>query len=653
MAENYAEPRIFRLWTPKVIVDLGRIYPPPEAIAQAVENGIDAEATTVWVVIEQKRIMVIDNGHGMIPFLLPEDQDRIDTAYERMQSGKLPEGYDVRSKISLISRQSLNWMRECVALSSKIPGEQKNARGIRGIGAYAYFSYGNEAAIITKPTVRLAKEFWGDDLKPTEGKIPVLMLDLPSADGNLGGDPAISGEPLKDPWGKEMEYGTRLEVTNLREGIENEVKPASLAGFFSRRFGDDVRTRKVEIYVIDRVTSEGQKTRGGKEIMVQPPAYLGVPVLEKEVSASDGTPFRMLVYYDPRGKNRSLTVRRKRSEVFKLTDLLEFQKEPWNLLHGYIDFPDYLNDENLWDSAKTRLLTSKKRDQWIKKLMSFTKEIEDSIKQTESRFRQKDLEDLSKDLAAVTVNALSEIDYFRDRALIPAKKEPGKGHPRGPSKALTAVEVRVINEHNIGIPGVEIKFFQNSNLLSVKVTGLSGGISFGRVAEGKKYRVQMINPEGTRPTGATFYDFDLTSTQKGFNCRFQLYTGAPKPHRSSITSFERWMRDFEEDTDRPWVQRLRNGLIEYNTLPHTDLGMAIESNDEDLQWALFSEYTAGAFSEFFAREDQERGDEGFLSFEERIGQLLAQKSLLYAKIYQYLRQVRQEHKKKLAAGRRK
>src|SRR6478736_5823987 len=87
------------------------------AAAEYVDNAHDEGASKIWLVLEPERIMIIDNGPGMLPLMHSDDVELVKMYKEEKGTQE-----DVRSFLEKpLSMKTFQWCMENVGLSSKIP----------------------------------------------------------------------------------------------------------------------------------------------------------------------------------------------------------------------------------------------------------------------------------------------------------------------------------------------------------------------------------------------------------------------------------------------------------------------------------------------------------------------------------------------------
>ncbi len=613
---------------------LGQIYPSAlEALAQSVENCGDAGAKHIWVVIEPTGIKVIDDGIGMVPFMLPQDVEVLDSFRDMAEAGKLPDDFDIDKIISVDSpsRRSLQWMRECIAFSSKRVETTGSVRGMKGVGALAYLTYADQAVYYTKPNQDLLRANWGNDWRR---HVNETFMSIPPSHSQLkrgNTDYPINATPveqLADPWGRPLPHGTRLEAKGFLPGREEALKPNSINAFLRSRFGSDVKSGRYELTIVDRITTSTER-----EIRVEPGSYKGVLLVDEDFFVRSGISFHMQLWYDPNGRTGQVMVRHKASEKFPLGKLSSFAGTLWSngRLSGFVDFPDYPNGDDLWDTSKTNLLPTPESNQWEKKLLELLSRIEIEINKAQQQFQDKEMREVSQDLSAAAIESMQELEAFSDYALAApsrSRKPPGGG---GSSPYVT---VTVFDEYTRPLADVEAELWERGLLIDSKVTGISGKFSFGRRPDGD-YRIKVVVPEGMSVLGTSDFQAKIRrDSQPGFSAIFHLKTGLAK--RDTPKRFGKLITEFVDlgDPEVPYDHNLNVGIVFFNQ-GYPPLNDAFKAHDEAMQDALLAEFTAAAISDYVFT----------LSGGGSHSHILIQTTLLYATVLKNFRLRRAERKK--------
>lgn len=602
-----------RVVTPMALQAMGTIYRyNTEVIEQYVENGYDAGAKEIIVSLERGKIAIFDNGHGLVPRMTQEDYDTLSAYKADIEAQKIPWELPLEvlfpELVDSPSLRSFQWMMECYGLSSKRISNEPRARGAKGIGTLSFQQIANRVIWYSRPSSELASKYWHSSIlsqyPPThylrsatveELRRHVISYEIDSADS------------LKDPLGRDARSGTLVELTELREGIERSLRPPQVIRSLQERFGNDIRSDRLKILVVDRVTDEGIKT-GGQILEVPPATYPGTLIFKREASLRSGRgPFDVELYYDPLSNRFFPKLLRKGSEVCSITALLDFNKHPWNIgkLSGIVSYPDLPDTEAPWDASKSLPLAGPVYNQWQRRVWEMAEEIQKEIEKINEDLRLNQLEDFASILSRETVEAMSEIPSFAD-LVIKKKSVTQKGRkPRGPE---TRVIATVLNENDDGVSGTKINLHNASNdeLIREAVTKRTGVVSLGRYPFGR-YRLRLTElPEGARIEGMDSYLFNLSVNMPGIKEIFRLITGEPKrPRPRPINQIEPFFRKWA-NVDEPYTQRLEYGVVEINTEEGTRLRDAIDRGDLEARAILCVQYMSSAVAEFAAAEDEDR-----------------------------------------------
>ncbi len=585
---------------PRSIIYLGSIYHSPfEALMELLENGLDAGATRLFVELSQDRITVIDNGHGMIPDLTVEDNDMVELIKEEDRDYS-PE--DLRSLVSSISRKSLKWMMEFGALSAKIPGEGEGIRGLRGIGTMAVRQIADKAVWYSRANEDIARQYWGESYRKKD--IPTFELHPPTTEQLRKGERGYvinqSTTPLRDHKNVPMQNGTRVDLTSLKPEIINQIRPATLVDHLRSRFDEDLRTHRIEIIVIDRVTDDGRKSLG-KEIYVTPATIHEIPVLTGEFSLRPGIIFKAELYYNPNSKSGYRPqLRRKGSNVNDLTNVSQLNKQPLNggKISGFIQFPDVPEEKAPWTTDKHLPDTSSIQQAWINKILQLIEEvIEPKIAEIEQRNRSRELNLLAADAAQAVLQAMQEIDIFKDVKIKSTVPQPPPPKPPAPQTVAVGIQATVFNEHNRGVEDVQIILLRNRKQIAIKRTGKGGSVAFGTVEPGV-YTVRLGDiPAGTVPRGHTEYeDFMITLDSPGFRGIFRLYTGVNAPEQRTIHSLDIIFRSFDPGLMYD-ASNLNKGTVQINSETE-NWKKAMMAKDEDAKIEHIALCTSAAIAEY-------------------------------------------------------
>lgn len=583
-------------------------------LKELVDNCIDAGSETVWVTLTPKSLTVIDEGHGMVPTILPDDRTKIQTYIQALADRRTNPDVDLRSLISETSRNSLEWMATMTAFSGKVVEQTPRVKGVKGIGIQGFRPFG-EATWLTKPSETLAARYYLGE-RPKIKNPPVYSLRLPTMAEIRRNqlEPTIeeSKKPFLDPEGHILDQGTVAQITGLKPEIESTLNPQAMVNHLTSRFGEEIRSNRVKIYVIDRVTKEGQTSKTGLFLEVPPARYRGVLILDRELHlrGSGNPPFQPTIYYDSAGRNLAPVYLRRGSEVQAITTLPEFQRAPWNSgkLNGIIPFPDLPETVAPWDTNKMFPMEGPVRNQWQHAIWNVAPEIEAAIKEVDEEERTQRQNEANKAVVEATTKAMRELPLYRGLTV-----DTTPPTPRGP-RDIPYLEDRVLvsvqdDETNQGVGGVTVQLWllpyrqrqDPAQVIIQRETGKSGQISFGRVMESfgqGPYRLQIIIPQGMKPAdNVQEQTINLGPNQPGIRFIFRIVSGQPKVESQRVRSFTLRYTDQLPDTEPYSAAYLESGIIMINKV-HPDYRAAEEAGNRELIDTLLANCIAHAITEY-------------------------------------------------------
>lgn len=605
---------------------------PFEVLCELVDNGIDAGACNVWVTIEESRVLVIDDGHGMVPEMSVEDRGLFKLFLDEAEHGGVDPDDDVRELISPQGLSSLEWMMNSVGFSSKVLDESGRIRGTKGIGALAVRQIANRASWTTRPCRELADREVDS----------VFVLHPPTTKQLARHDLEYKIEErqkaLCDPYGKKLVSGTQVELREIHSFAMDQLRRVSaLVSFLNRRFGAEVLTKELNLCVVDRVTRDGKHKAGGREIVIKPIRYKGFPVLEDTFYLPGGRmPFAVRIVYNPNGTNPvPVMLRRKGSDVLPLAELPEFNTEPWTTpgMTGYVEFPSVLDKVAPWTANKKTPLESKVKSQWIKAVVKLCDPIFEKIQELRNKQNERHEIDLARDLAAAALEAVKEVSSFEDLMFTQIRGRRGKKLEAGKPTAVEVVRAACLNENNDGVAGVtiEVRVYPSKELVARKVSQKSGYLSFGKLEPGQ-YLIRVVGvPKRVKPQHGLERLFRISNDKKGHREVFRFLAGEKPREHHRLERLDIWMRPLPDPMQPYDTNNLDDGVLVINT-DCDDYRATRESGDSEKRYALCAQYVAAALTEY--------GLEGDPDY------LLQQSSLLFPKIYDHLRAFRAKRRKK-------
>lgn len=517
---------------------------PTVALAEYPDNAQDAGATNIWVVIEPDRIIVIDNGRGMLPWMWKEDHDTLEAYYQDQSRGQDLAGFDVREHmVHEESKCTFQWFMECIGLSSKkgVKQEGRSTAGEKGVGAQSYLMFAGHGVWFSRPNPEYVLGYWDSPLlSPSMANdAPTLMLTAPSLeDYEKSPQPEYRIEespyPLMDPYGTLLPHGTRAEFTGIKKGLyQGSLRPTEIERYFKSKFGQKIRDGEFALVIIDRCTAEARRSSQGERVIrVEPSLYEGYPVFPRQTIPFSPLPgvktqFDAEFYYPEEGKADGPQLSKRGFVVGPLGVIPELSGSPWKDLVGLVEYPDLGDELTPWNSTKTVPLDCPFRRKWVERLRILGDQIEGEIKRHKSRSKDQRSEEISNIASDALTKALKHMGasiwifggdptVTEDPPVRPSKK-------RGP---ILDVQVIVLNEHGAGVEDVQIALTGRYKPIFSR-TGRHGFVSFGKHATGS-YRVTMTVPDGAEAVGTTIRNFVLTVAEPGKRVGFQLRTGVAK-----------------------------------------------------------------------------------------------------------------------------
>lgn len=548
----------------------------PAVLAEYATNAKDAKAKHIWIVIEPDRILVIDDGHGMIPGYMPGDEEAFELYF-----GAANTSDDIRTLLKSETLKSLRWMVECVGFSGKLPTSGEDLSGVLGIGSTCWRKYAREARFITKPSSELASAFYGEN--SLESHDPPIHVLIPATEEQRESfDLSYTIEPyngqLYDPWGNPLSHGTRVEIErlkaiNLNAGSRKDNAADAISRYLTQQLGQNIR-EGLEITIVDKFTKfGGLKVPGGLSHIVSGGGYKGRKLFERDVEISFGNPiqkasFEIRVWYAPTGGvTQHVMLRRRKEDVNELTQAVKNLDPVWNTdgLNGFISFPNLPMSIAPWEpDKKTPVDNSEAYHAWRAALETLTEELKKKIEQAHNRVRDENLAELGKELSRVVIEAMQEVPGLEDIYLGPPKPPEPPQDPPGPHTEEKRVVASVLNQYNRGVSGVKIILISEDGTEDPRVTGESGRISFGR-REGRFYIKMEVSrdmlPGNYRPQSGWF----TARKDKGHREVFHVITPDTRPIPKRYPEFVvRWLP--LGDPSVPYsIDKMEYGAVIINT----------------------------------------------------------------------------------------
>jgi hypothetical protein len=362
---------------------------PQKAVAELIENSIDAGAKSILVTRERTRrdtvLRILDDGKGVA---LTE------------REGKGVESDDVEANLKRIPE------RICDSIKRKLDEQaRRGTAGEFGIGMLGFWAVGD--TFILRSRTRRSGTY-------------TLTMERERA--------TFEVEKAKEPL---ESSGTEVTIKRLRETTKRYLSAQRLAKYLSQELRGRLLATGVQIQIDDRLP-------GGGKIPVQPMPFSGEPLSDfTEVVTRSGRVADLELYMNF-GANSSepaqVGLYRKGTRlVADVRELDEFQRDPWtlNVLEGKIEYPF------LSTSPGTRVDVLK--DETFEELVLSLRDIEWIIaKRIEAR-QQELREERASEYAELLKNAFKKV--FKD---LPREYDffKGVGPPPQPSVGpLARVEI--------------------------------------------------------------------------------------------------------------------------------------------------------------------------------------------------------------------
>jgi len=614
---------IIRINVPNVLLLLAWGYDSSsDVLAEYIDNEQDAQASKVWVVHTGQAIEIIGNGNGMVPEMDPEDAESLTLLLDAGESGEIvigEEGFRLNDWIKhQISFHSLEFMMRSVALSWKAfdqsidlgdePGEKK--LGLKGVGALAFRQIADRLTLYSKPIHRLACE-WRPEILPQD--IRVHKVEPPTEEGlraqRSDYDIAEHDELLLDPYGKELDSGTRVVITNLHQGTEISLRPSILKEHFQRRYGPRIKSGSLALTIIDRRPSTLRDHPEGVEIEVHPPERHGTPVYTERTLYARGSeyPFQVEIFHSwgSTGECPSIRWRGVDRDLMSVFGEEGLDSSIWGAgsFFGYVGWPEGIPEGVApWNPTKTRPVSSSYFADWIQAVKALERGLKDELGRAEDQKKQSEIQKFARDVQESfkeSVSVIENLSEFLQRAEPNRRRRsPATGTTRGPWKDRVAASVW--SEYGRPVGGVFLELWAGNTRLERKETKATGSVTFGKRRPGR-YTIRIHTPPTMTCRGPDTQEVEVTPERPAARVLFRVIMGRPEVDQGNddrgladFVGFEIVLEPFEEDVDLPYdaMRLATGGLFKINT-EAPDFRIAAEAGNWDLCGVLVSHYIAG------------------------------------------------------------
>jgi hypothetical protein len=320
---------------------------PQKAIAELIENSIDAGAKTVKILRHRNKgkveIVIIDNGEGV------------------------KAGCDGNSDMDRIATSI------CDSFKKKLEAHlRENIQGEFAIGLLGFAAIGENLEILSKTE--------------TSSKTNFLRL-------KAGSIKYESGTTLQNI----QKQGTEVRIWPVRENITQRLTAEKLNKYLGEELCDRIKTSQVSLLLEDKV---GRKV----EIEVKPQDFKGerISAIDKVLTLPGNIFFKL--YIAQEGEEGKVSIYRHGTKVIdNVTEIHELNHEPWNnlLLEGMIDSRFI----NVPPGTRKGIVPDEHFEELLKALISQEKQLISILKEASAR-REKEL---GKDIIKQLKDAFSDL----------------------------------------------------------------------------------------------------------------------------------------------------------------------------------------------------------------------------------------------------
>jgi len=320
---------------------------PQKAIAELVENSIDAKSKTINILRHRHsgniEIVVEDDGEGVKPGLdCTPDMDRIPTE---------------------------------ICKSFKKQLDEHLREGIQGefaIGLLGFAAVGENLEMISK----------------TKDSLKTKFLRLKA--NSLNYDSGNSTERIDNS-------GTKVQIWPVHDNIQQRLTADKLNKYLGEELRERIRQSQVRIFIKDKV---GRKV----ELEVKPQEYKGEKIsqISKVTTPPGNIHFRLFV--TQQGDKGKVSIYRHGTKVIDdITEIQELNHEPWNTAHleGMIDSRFI----NVPPATRKGIVP----DEHFAELVEVVKSLEDQLRTIIEKALEKREQEMSRDLIKSLRNAFQDI----------------------------------------------------------------------------------------------------------------------------------------------------------------------------------------------------------------------------------------------------
>lgn len=565
-------------------------------LSELVGNAVDAGADTIHIVLvegtEGRRIVVADNGHGILG-RVPEDQARIIAEYiehansldediaraaiEAMFS-QLNPVYAI-SFLYMLSSGALSaksrpdfWARAQQPVQSLWSMRKRTAdrpQGTFGIGMTEAWSLG-QCHYTSRAFIGLASAGYGGNVQK-QNQVPIYQLKAPRFSPNpevrnRGFEIVeVTGEFLNGfriPYiNVSMEHGTIVEITDLSARINEQYIREHLRDLY----GGLIYNGDIRILFYNATVTKTSVKFNSQPKELESIRLIGHPLFEDSPIVIDteyqGYPYQAVIHLNTVGKEGQpfppSFVRRgvKKDPVISIP---EYFPEVWGhpSLTGLIEIftpadlvpARYgLGDQNFWDPKKDRPNIANKGIatllEEINKLTEYIVQRVGEIKESRKAQRTAAINEIVNQAMSRALNSFGDfftLDTPPKPGVTKVNENPGGGAAGGKDESqpvLPGISVLVLNEHG-ELSALEFRVrVLDEKGRTAHEKNFKGHVNLDPVSNRQKYRIYLDLPQGVSfALGVQNPQLTFIAPRDHITVRFDVITGEEKRLRRKLKS---------------------------------------------------------------------------------------------------------------------
>jgi hypothetical protein len=391
---------------------------PLKAVAELVENSIDAGAKRVVIVRERQRgipvLSVSDDGQGV-----------------RLNETSVPDFEYVATHI-------------CDSIKRKLDeAQRKGIQGQFGIGLLGFWSLGDEMTMISKTKGSRQTWHWR------------MRRESPDYD-----------EP--QPHSSERDhFGVDVIVSNLNPATKNLLTGEKLNKYLSGELRDRIKESGLTVKIYDKLSS------GKKEFTVRPKEFTGERIRDVTVVSIPRygeITLELYANYPAEGEALNVSVSKSGTRVKKsILEIDEFRHAPWdtNRLEGVIDYPRL----RLAPGTRENIVPDEYFQRFVEGVRSVEQRILRVVEEKEKDIEEKASKEVLKSIQKAFADAWQDLpegeyEWFEVRKRGPGPEPPTPpvavpSHPRPEEPAVFDAplsHVRILPKYGTVLVNDEKKF---------------------------------------------------------------------------------------------------------------------------------------------------------------------------------------------------